>query len=259
MKKTKIVIPALGLLLLSTAASVTSTVAWFASNEVVTASSMSIEAKVGANLFIKEGAGVALGSLLDTNATLTNNGGNEVDPANMSNTSGTVTVQFPATWTTAPTVSTVGVPATYSNVGTLTASAATGTPGTHCAYSFVTIARKQSATGGKYDLTASCNVTFATASELNKSLRCGVIMDGQWIVSGDNGVNTATGEGEPTTFTFANTLEGSAGEGLTDNTAYSACLVIWYDGNDSDCITNNAINLGANSASWSFTAADHEE
>ena len=45
MKKTKIIIPALGLLLLSTAASVSGTVAWFAMNASVTATGMQITAK----------------------------------------------------------------------------------------------------------------------------------------------------------------------------------------------------------------------
>ena len=45
MKKTKVIIPALGLLLLSTAASVTGTVAWFAANATVTATGMSVTAK----------------------------------------------------------------------------------------------------------------------------------------------------------------------------------------------------------------------
>ena len=44
MKKTKIIIPALGMLLLSTAASVTGTVAWFSMNSDVTASTMSVKA-----------------------------------------------------------------------------------------------------------------------------------------------------------------------------------------------------------------------
>ena len=44
MKKTKVIIPALGLLLLSTAASVTGTVAWFAANATVTATGMTVTA-----------------------------------------------------------------------------------------------------------------------------------------------------------------------------------------------------------------------
>ena len=45
MKKTKIIIPALGILLLSTAASVSGTVAWFSMNKTVTATGMSVTAK----------------------------------------------------------------------------------------------------------------------------------------------------------------------------------------------------------------------
>ena len=44
MKKTKIIIPSLGLLLLSTAASITGTVAWFAANASVEATGMNIKA-----------------------------------------------------------------------------------------------------------------------------------------------------------------------------------------------------------------------
>ena len=45
MKKTKVIIPALGVLLLSTAASVTGTVAWFSMNQTVTANNMSVTIK----------------------------------------------------------------------------------------------------------------------------------------------------------------------------------------------------------------------
>lgn len=45
MKKTKIIIPALGMLLLSTAASVTGTVAWFSMNNFVTATGMQVKAR----------------------------------------------------------------------------------------------------------------------------------------------------------------------------------------------------------------------
>lgn len=52
MKKTKIIVPALGLLLLGTAASVTGTVAWFSINSTVTVSGMRVQTKVGNNLQI---------------------------------------------------------------------------------------------------------------------------------------------------------------------------------------------------------------
>ena len=60
MKKTKIIIPALGLLLLSTAASVTGTVAWFAVNGSVTAEGMTVAAKTD-NAYLIISAGTTLG------------------------------------------------------------------------------------------------------------------------------------------------------------------------------------------------------
>lgn len=55
MKKTKIIVPALAVLLLSTAASVSGTVAWFSMNNVVTVSGMTVTTKVSSNLQIADG------------------------------------------------------------------------------------------------------------------------------------------------------------------------------------------------------------
>lgn len=52
MKKTKIIVPALGMLLLSTAASVTGTVAWFSANNKVNVTGMSVSTQVKGNLLI---------------------------------------------------------------------------------------------------------------------------------------------------------------------------------------------------------------
>ena len=54
MKKTKIVVPALAVLLLSTAASVSGTVAWFSMNNTVTVTGMTVNTKVSSNLLIAE-------------------------------------------------------------------------------------------------------------------------------------------------------------------------------------------------------------
>ena len=54
MKKTKIIVPALGVLLLSTAASVTGTVAWFSMNNFVTATGMEVKARAENGNHIKE-------------------------------------------------------------------------------------------------------------------------------------------------------------------------------------------------------------
>ena len=56
MKKTKIIVPALGVLLLSTAASVTGTVAWFSMNNFVTAEGMNVKAKAENGIVISNAA-----------------------------------------------------------------------------------------------------------------------------------------------------------------------------------------------------------
>ena len=52
MKKTKIIIPAMGMLLLGTAASVTGTVAWFSMNNSVAVTGMNVRTTVGSNILI---------------------------------------------------------------------------------------------------------------------------------------------------------------------------------------------------------------
>ncbi len=81
MKKTKVIIPALGMLLLSTAASVTGTVAWFTANKTVTASGMQIKAKaedgivinndIFGDVWTKETTAAHTGSDLELNPTST--------------------------------------------------------------------------------------------------------------------------------------------------------------------------------------------
>lgn len=54
MKKTKIIVPALAVLLLSTAASVSGTVAWFSMNNSVKVDGMTVQTRVSSNLLIAE-------------------------------------------------------------------------------------------------------------------------------------------------------------------------------------------------------------
>ena len=66
MKKTKIIVPALAMLLLGTAASVTGTVAWFSMNTSVTVTGMEVKTKVSSNLLIA-------GDTLDSTAKKSDN------------------------------------------------------------------------------------------------------------------------------------------------------------------------------------------
>ena len=61
MKKTKVIIPALGILLLSTAASVTGTVAWFSMNTSVFAEGMTVKAEAETGIVISNSQKTAYG------------------------------------------------------------------------------------------------------------------------------------------------------------------------------------------------------
>lgn len=84
MKKTKIIVPALGMLLLSTAASVTGTVAWFAMNTEVTATGMKVRAKAEEGLLINEVA-AATDPHWDDEATAAQTTATELYPTSTAN------------------------------------------------------------------------------------------------------------------------------------------------------------------------------
>lgn len=69
MKKTKILVPAMGMLLLSTAASVTGTVAWFSANNAVTAQGMQLKAKAQDGLVISNAAAGTYNETADSSKT----------------------------------------------------------------------------------------------------------------------------------------------------------------------------------------------
>lgn len=254
--KSKILVPALAVLALTTTASVTSTVAWFAANDTVTASSMSIKAVTEGNLFIAKGASIPFAQLTATSVTDLDVNATAVKPTSVEFASSKLTLKTPATWTAEPTVSTKGEPATYTKVAEVTASEETGLavasatdpaskykPGDYAAIAHVTIARKIT-TAAKYTLTPTVTVK-CEAKALNPSLRVGWIINGKWAEASDKlTANDTEKEFKPT-----------AAATLDDNIAYDVALVMYFDGNDDTCFINNAIDLSTYSASWSFKAS----
>lgn len=259
--KSKVIIPALAMIALSTAASATGTVAWFAANGTVTASTMTFKAVAGANLYIAKGSDAALSSLTGTSVTdldvdVSTAG---ISPCTMKASGDTapysapVTVQDAATYTTAPTVGSAGTAASFTDIATVTSTAVTNKTDKDCtkyaAIGFVTIARKQT-NASTFKLTPKVDITFknssneATANKLNKCIRAGLILNDKFYESADF---VTTDNATSGTYTWA------AITGLNDNTAYPAALMIWYEGSDADCISNNAIDVTKNEATWTFT------
>ena len=260
MKKTKIIVPALGLLLLSTAASVTGTVAWFSANATVSASSLQIKANVDANLFIENGIVAAVDSVTHTTTTLSGDGvtSTKVAPVDFDQTSGLI-ARIPATYSTAPDVANAGSAATWTQVATLssgTSGAVTGSakdgggtyvPKDYFVYGFVTIVRKQT-TAATFNLNATATVSYSVESNLNKAFRVGVLIDnGTMVESADNATTSGS-------VALMNNV--SVASGLADNAVHVALLLGWFEGADSDCYTNNAVALSTNSIEWQFTAVD---
>ena len=250
--KVKRLIPAVAMLLVSAMLLGTSTFAWFTMNDTVTAETMSIKATTNANLFIAKGASVALDAITAVAVTDLNTTAAAVKPAEMTASGATVTVKDVATFAVGQeaTVSTAGTADTFTTIGTVNTTTVANETGkdvaNYAAVAFVSIARKQTV-AETYKLTPTCTVTLPQVagrdSNLNKALRAGLIINGAFYESND--ANTASGTA---TFTFSDVT------GLADNTAYSVALLMWFEGEDTDCFVNNAIDLSTNTVAWSFTA-----
>ena len=221
MKKTKIIIPALGLLLLSTAASVTGTVAWFAANGQVTATGMSVTAKTnGAFLQIKPKGGSITADGTTANASTASA---TVFPAKYNGTDGS------DTWRYAYAAATNA--ATYD--GTYRDVAAADVADYRLKNEFTIFAKETVATTSKvYNLhVKSCTVTGTSAFLDAVSLV---------IVCGTNVQQiSAHGQTTATSWNIANpvTLAAEVGEG---NSGVDVAIYTYLDGDNSTVYTDNA-------------------
>ena len=259
MKKTKVIIPALGILLLSTAASVTGTVAWFTTNNSVTASTMTVKAVVTGNLFIKEGKTAALDEINAVSASLSSSA-TALAPVDVI-ADGTVgaKMQLPKTYSTDPTVGGAGTVATYDTAfGSITPTSASGNAG-YVLADFVSIANKQTV-ASTFFINPTVKVQVNNDDLLAKALRAGIVIaqedDGvlgsaAYYESGDAAVAVdATDSKTYATLTFNGTT--SYPKNLNDNKVYRLALMLWFEGDDTDCFVNNAQHLGNCVANWTF-------
>lgn len=252
----KKLIPALALLLVSAVMLGTSSFAWFSMNTEVAATGMQITAVTNANLYIKEGLIDSADSIDGVVASMAT-GLHNLSPANLTDSEGTVTVQIPTDYTggTAPTVSTAGHAVNWTPKGTFTKTTATSTLaviadggiGNYIAAETMTIVRKaQSAS--TYDVDAVVTVTLGASSELNKALHCGFLVGNTFT---QTAAQTPAASGSAT-FSFNDLLDGVA-----DNAVQKITFVIWYEGEDANCTSNNAITVSTNTVSIAFTSRPH--
>ena len=163
MKKTKILIPALSILALGMAASVTGTVAWFTQNAVATATGIAVKSKVPSALYISdelhqlsEGDSLTLDSVSHSAAAIA------LDPTHMTFAANTLTTNSPSAWDTEPSQGQGGIASAYAaNAnGALQGKVTSGDPdlaegasfATYAKYVEESIVRKKTDSQQLYDL-----------------------------------------------------------------------------------------------------------
>ena len=246
MKKTKVIIPAMGLLLLSTAASITGTVAWFSVNTTVTANGMSVKAKAQEGITISNAAD---GTYNFTAASVKS----------------TCAALYPATTADfSPFLTSVSTnPAAANTQQAYTAATAWVAPGTADAHYIVHDFYIRSSAPAVLTI-ASLNVKSVSATvggsaatqNLSKSLRVGVQFDGStntYIYAPVTGYTASytvqevagaySAEGRATVTPIAGDTQ-SADTSVTtlpknDVAGKHAYVYIWFEGEDASCISNN--------------------
>lgn len=266
MKKAKILVPALSVLALGMAASVTGTVAWFSANSVASVTGMSITTAVPTNLYIKAGQqGVA--SAIDDTSINTVVSGTNLQPSHLTFSTPTLTISTPSGYEEgqAPTPSSAGTPSGYTSQGTLGGSkdtsstpnkakiTATGYASSYVAYQEHSLIKKTEESSKVYDLSATVNVTFASAptAAAYLSLRCGFMVSVNTGTAWSWSAASSDVTGSGTSFTFG---ELTVKEDVVDNQIVNVAFVVWLDGDDADCVANNFLASDTMSVSISYAA-----
>ncbi len=258
MKATKKIVGATAALVAALALSAGSTFAWFSANTSVSATGMDVTVTVPTNLYIA--AGVETDPDLITESTVNlNHGGLKLQPARVSLddvATDTLNVEFAETFEPGdePTITSPGTPTADGmvKVGTITVdknSPSSNEAGyevsNYASYNQISVVRKADTDTEVYGLDATVTISGITNDTSYKYLRVGFL----------NG-NTFTDKGIDVEATTTATIQfDDIVTGINDNTPVNFNVVIWFDGDDKDCYSNNAVNVAKLSVSISFTDA----
>ena len=255
MKKTKIIVPALALLVLSTAASVSGTVAWFSANQTVTASGMSVKAKAQAGLVISNTAAGTYNAAAESAKTACA----ELYPASTADLS---------TWLTSastnPAQANTEQAYTAATPWTAAVAPAEQQPGSYIVHDFYIRSSAAAALTVSHLDVKEVNVTENGSDgfdNLSKSLRVGIKFDGSsnhYIygpvagytatvsvqnaagayssVAADRTDVSALAYNTLSTDTSITSIPASTANGL------HASVYVWFEGEDANCISNNIIS-----------------
>lgn len=246
MKKSRIIVPALAMLVMSTAATVTGTVAWFSINKTVVATGMKVKAVGESSLVIK---GSDTGSVYSSTGTSTKNAtsmkpSTSFDGVNFAKLGSAVKVENAAsgaaTWS--------GASGAFQASDLVTVNPASD--GADIYYTTVTYSIKSlEQTKDVYVKSVSSSTTGT--QKLYKALRVSVKMgDGTTKIFNPNGgANQSAGVGkyntttsawslDTPTYTSANTTNAALGS-ATANTEYTVTVNVWFEGQDTTCFSDN--------------------
>ena len=178
MKKTKVLIPALSVLALGMAASVTGTVAWFTTTAIANANGMQVTSVVPSSLYIDDTIFASSeGVSLDSDSVTHSAHATPLNPAHMAFASDVLTAKEPLTYVAGNEVGQgmAGIGATFANKVTLTGSKSgenkaalaeaagdggvNGDIGSYFAYYPESIIRKQTGNVTKFSLNATITVS----------------------------------------------------------------------------------------------------
>jgi hypothetical protein len=252
MKKTKILVPAMGMLLLSTAASITGTVAWFAANASVTATGMQLKAKTDSEYLVisRDGAAATWAAGVSTKTVALSYPANaEVLPTSRYGTGS-------LSWVTANgTSNTDGTASETPTALTITEANNYGTASdkNYFVYDivYVGLAQGSSAPSAK---NLKCNVTFTAgqSSDLNKCLTVGVYAG---TTIGTNAFTESYVLGSSATTPVEKTGSNNiyAGSSLSATAGQPIVVYAYFDGEDANCTTEKAINLANITIDLEFT------
>ena len=244
MKKTKILVPAMGMLLLSTAASITGTVAWFAANASVTATGMQIQVKTdNTYLLISSTASTAAG----------------IQSENVKTVDIGMTAQQSQVYPSAPCLSAAEVAYLPASTGKTVSGTAITTAG-----ALVTNAATAAALGpGAADIDSTTAVqlesftnyvfvqnlylTVAAGSNAARNLSITATFTqktgGHDITAVKMIAVTDDGGFAVLSSTSASADIKGTNTNITDSTVRTVTLYLYYDGNDSHVYTNNMADL----------------
>ena len=253
MKASKKIVGATAALVAAVALSAGSTFAWFATSGTAKIDGLTVNVKSPTNLYIATGYETEAANITATEVDFVSSTATLSPVTHDAISSGSVSFKYATGYSTDPTTTTSGTADEWQVVGTASASDGlvnepSQTIANYVAGGQISLVRKAE-TDSSTTFTLSATVTISGLSEASanyKYLRCAFVDDTQIKESTD--YSTISGDSVTSSFTLA--------EGVSDNAVKNYIFLIWFEGSDSDCYSDNAVVSDNISVSIEFNTAN---